>query len=682
MAPPASTSPGSGIRPTRIAAWAETAVDADAAGAARLRLVTCGGAVLFFNGTEAGHLAPYTRNREASADLAAPLRAGRNTLAVFFDDLAERDASFHLQLDWLDGPSARQALPFDAPPETVAEVETALEALHFDRPAADGEIRLVLPRPLPRPARLTVAAARPDLAPGQAGITLAAPAPGFRQLRVTLELDSFAAARTLGTEIVRQAPLAPDSLAARIAEALATVAAQGEPDTVTALARLATGDAGPATLAMLDAALGPIEDCWDCADFALVPLLWARIRYAAALPDSLRARIDRHRPRIPLLARRAGQRRPVVLLREPRAPLPHRRLPRRPPAVRRPLRPLRPHRLGAVRHRPRPRPRLARPLRALRDGRVQLRPLLPDRPQGPRRALRARPRRRHPRPRRARDRPPRRDRRQLRPPRHADRRPGPVLRAFAARGLVVGALRRRPPALGPRRLRHPLPLPAAPRARAARPRPGDPPGPGPPRPLARPRRPGMVLPPGRGRLRGALSLQDPRLRARLRRALPLVGVGLPGDPGPRPDRHRAAGADLDQPPRRAGAGRATAGRPSGAAAPRSRGSSSTAASPSSPSTARRRSPTSPTPGSRAPSSTKASSTAPPPSPAPATASRPSSPTARSRRSRPARAPAASCASPAAAAAGCCASARRAATSTAFRAPLRRPRDRGRGPTAA
>ena len=173
----------------------------------------------------------------------------------------------------------------------MAEVETALEALHFDRPAADGEIRLVLPRPLPRPARLTVAAARYDLAPGQAGITLAAPAPGFRQLRITVELDGFAAARTLGTEIVRQAPLAPDSLAARIAEALATVAARGDPDAVTALARLATGDAGPATLAMLDAALGPIDDCWDCADFALVPLLWARIRYP--LPDALRTRIDR-----------------------------------------------------------------------------------------------------------------------------------------------------------------------------------------------------------------------------------------------------------------------------------------------------------------------------------------------------------------------------------------------------
>ena len=222
-------------------------------------------------------------------------------------------------------------------------------------------------------------------------------------------------------------------------------------------------------------------------------------------------------------------------------------------------------------------------------------------------------------------------------------------------------------------------LPLA-RARAARPRPGDPPGPGPPRPLARPRRPGMVLPPGRGRLRGALSLQDPRLRARLGRALPLVRVGLPGDPGPRPDRHRAAGADLDQPPRRADAGRArpavVLGRqrldPAGPAVPRPRrrrlrrhGAAARLHPRLVPARRLRR---------------KRASTAPPPSPARATGSRPSSPTARSRRSRPARAPAASSAAPAAAAAGCCASATPAiSTPSAAASPASRSRTR---PTAA
>ena len=50
-----------------------------------------------------------------------------------------------------------------------------------------------------------------------------------------------------------------------------------------ALARLATGRPGPETEAMIAGVLPPIDDCWDCADFYLVPLLWVRARYAATL---------------------------------------------------------------------------------------------------------------------------------------------------------------------------------------------------------------------------------------------------------------------------------------------------------------------------------------------------------------------------------------------------------------
>ena len=62
---------------------------------------------------------------------------------------------------------------------------------------------------------------------------------------------------------------------------------------MTALARLATGRPGPETEAMIAAFLDPIADCWDCADFYLVPLLWIRARFAAALSPGLLAEIDR-----------------------------------------------------------------------------------------------------------------------------------------------------------------------------------------------------------------------------------------------------------------------------------------------------------------------------------------------------------------------------------------------------
>ncbi len=297
------------FRPTRLAAWAVTRIDAEAAGTARFRLVTCGGAVLFVNGAEAGWLAPYTRNREAEVELSAPLGAGANEIVLFFDDLAERDTRFYFQLDWLDGPAVAQANPFEAPAEVVAEVEAALAALHFDRPAYDGsEVRLVLPRPLTRDGRVTATMhgegmfatrreVRRDVAPGQSALSLgpadALPA-DFRHVEVVLEAGGFAAARGLGVEIAHAAAQgpAPATLPARIDEALAAVAARGEPDPVTALARLAVGLTGAETEAMLEAALGPIADCWDCADFALVPLLWARRHYAATWPEPLTARID------------------------------------------------------------------------------------------------------------------------------------------------------------------------------------------------------------------------------------------------------------------------------------------------------------------------------------------------------------------------------------------------------
>jgi len=70
------------------------------------------------------------------------------------------------------------------------------------------------------------------------------------------------------------------------------VSQAAEPDTVCALARLATGRTGAKTEAMIAASLPRIEACWDCADFALVPLLWARIAYGDRMSASLRAGVD------------------------------------------------------------------------------------------------------------------------------------------------------------------------------------------------------------------------------------------------------------------------------------------------------------------------------------------------------------------------------------------------------
>jgi hypothetical protein len=299
------------FRATRLAARAEALICASAAGPARLRLVTCGGAVLRLNAAPVLWTAAYRRNFETAAEVDVTLREGENHLEVFFDDLAERDTRFCVEVDYLSGSAATQALAVGCAPSVAQAVERALETLHFPRATHDGmPVRLVLPEPLGIGVAAEVRVAGDFVSHQPAppiGVTLPAGATaldlgssddlpaGFRQVTVRLTAEGFSAERVFGTEIshaARQGP-APETTAARIAEALEAVASRGEADTVTALARLALGDGGVRTRQMISAALPRIDDCWDCADFALVPLIWARSCHVALLGDEVCARIDR-----------------------------------------------------------------------------------------------------------------------------------------------------------------------------------------------------------------------------------------------------------------------------------------------------------------------------------------------------------------------------------------------------
>ncbi|MDP4032172.1 MAG: hypothetical protein Q8P60_04835, partial [Pseudorhodobacter sp.] len=144
------------FRPTHVSSRAETVIRAETPGRARLRLRTCGGAILWVNGAEAVWMAPYRRNAETAVELEVTLAAGDNKVEVFFDDLAERDARYYIQLDWLEGPAAEAGIPVRCDTALARAVETALATMHFDRPAyTGGEVALTLPQPIP--AEVTVA---------------------------------------------------------------------------------------------------------------------------------------------------------------------------------------------------------------------------------------------------------------------------------------------------------------------------------------------------------------------------------------------------------------------------------------------------------------------------------------------------------------------------------------------
>jgi len=298
------------FRPTVLTTWAKTEIAAAVAGTAKLRLRTCGGAVLWVNGAEAGWMTPYTRNLEAAQEFEVALKAGGNEIAIFFDDLAERDARYFVQLDYVEGPSVEHALPAGIDGAVAAAMEDALDAMRFESHAyAAGEVALVTDAPLPVAVDVSIAIEgdfmsieKPTtfamrLGAGQRRIPVADTAvlpADFRHFKVTLGHDGFAASRVYGVEIChadRQGePLA--TLVERVAEALDEVSLHAESDTVRALARLATSRGGTETDSMIVGTLPAIEDCHDCADFILVPLLWCRQAYATSIAPEVRTRID------------------------------------------------------------------------------------------------------------------------------------------------------------------------------------------------------------------------------------------------------------------------------------------------------------------------------------------------------------------------------------------------------
>ncbi|MBU1176351.1 MAG: hypothetical protein KKH72_13175 [Alphaproteobacteria bacterium] len=299
------------FRATRLSGWARTALDAQSAGKAVLRLGICGAAKLFVNGAPVGWLAPTARNAMHEAEFEVDLVSGRNDIAVWFEDLAERDAVVRILLTFVSGPQSAEAMPFAADSALVVGIETALSAMHLDKiHYDDAEIWLDMPEKLPTDATARVTVAGHFMSHDSQAIVLDIPAgtermrighsrdfpPDYRYFQLRFACGGFETDCRLGAEISRRIALGPAPAArdARIAEALRFIADNAEGDTEKALALLAEGrpDDIAKAHAIFETFLPVIADCWDCADFALVPLLFCRIAYANRIAPDMRARID------------------------------------------------------------------------------------------------------------------------------------------------------------------------------------------------------------------------------------------------------------------------------------------------------------------------------------------------------------------------------------------------------
>lgn len=295
------------FRPTRVETWARTFLSADRGGTARFRLTTCGSAVLFADGREVAWLAPCKRNWEEGVDFDLPLTAGETEITVCFADLCERDARYFFSLRLLEGEGLSAALSVSVEPETAREMEALLEGAHFELPWYEGgEVTLRFDRPATRAfdagimvrgdfisAEAISLERRLEAGRDRLPVAPTADLPGdFREFNITLRAGGMAISRRLAVEIIHDLPEPSAALASRVDEVLDHVALDAEPDTVRALARLASGRLGPETDAMIEACLPAIADCHDCADFLLVPLLWVRMRWGEGIGRETRARVN------------------------------------------------------------------------------------------------------------------------------------------------------------------------------------------------------------------------------------------------------------------------------------------------------------------------------------------------------------------------------------------------------
>ncbi|MEZ5668953.1 MAG: hypothetical protein R3F55_16225 [Alphaproteobacteria bacterium] len=295
-------------RPTAVEARACSGLRLAEPASLRLRLATCGAAMLWVDGAEAAWLAPCTRNLDAGVDATVDLAAGDHAIEVWFADLCERDTRWWFQLAVCDGGDFRVVVPLPVDQARAAGLLEAMAGLRFERAAFDAEpVALSIARPLRHAVDMTVtveprflhsegAAGAATVPAGTARLPVGAAASlpaDFRDYTVTLADGPFALSRRLGVEVAHAGRPAAAGLAARIDEVLAHAGAAAEPGPETALAQLACGRAGPHADAILAATLPPIDDCWDCADFLLVPLLWARIRHGDAIGARVREQIDR-----------------------------------------------------------------------------------------------------------------------------------------------------------------------------------------------------------------------------------------------------------------------------------------------------------------------------------------------------------------------------------------------------
>lgn len=293
--------------PTRLERWCRTWLAPGADRYVSYRLFTRGGIHIWVDGVLAARFEPFTRNSTEDTVVHLPLRATGSEVVVLTEDMAERDTNWFFELSQIDDVPVAASLPGVATTggPSLSLARLAAEVRCGGEFVADGPVTLVFDTPAVEAVTIEARAASTShdkstqlnrvvtLEVGQTLVELCRGdelPQGYASIGLVLTGGGASVERHIGCPVLRSTEtLRLDrDLAARKRQALEHMADNGEIRIGTALAMLAAGRAPDARFRLIvERTLEEIEQRHDCADFVLVPLLWAYRRYAHAFPADL-----------------------------------------------------------------------------------------------------------------------------------------------------------------------------------------------------------------------------------------------------------------------------------------------------------------------------------------------------------------------------------------------------------
>lgn len=288
-------------RPHHMWVYGKTELLAGEEGDYPFEIYTCGGLKTWLNGEEVFCFTPYTRNIPGKKLVTLHLKAGKNELVIYADELAERDVFFYYEFRYKGDKMLTGAVELGDSVEEVRETEAFLKSCYLPRdlvktgPVAirydnsllkeDKTVTVLYGKDMTEGAVLCAKQADTEMAMGDAADFRV----GAYNFYLSCRAGGFTMARKLvvGISHKEASDVAPaDTEAGRKRQALQFLSSQGGGMITGTLAVLeAEGAWNEKALQGLDESLVMIENREDCADFSLSPLVLLMVRYRNFLSE-------------------------------------------------------------------------------------------------------------------------------------------------------------------------------------------------------------------------------------------------------------------------------------------------------------------------------------------------------------------------------------------------------------